>query len=112
MTNPSDEPLTLAFVGYADPAMSERATAYEDAVLPLIEEHGGRLLYRGRRAAGQDAALPLEVHLSWFPNRRAFDAYMTDDRRRDLLDHYGDVFATKHAVEVETISGVLPPMSG
>jgi len=104
VTNAADEPFTLAFVGYADPAMSERATKYEDEVLPLIEEHGGRLLYRGRRAAGQDSALPLEVHLSWFPHRGALDAYMADDRRRDLLDRYGDVFTTKHAVEVDTIS--------
>jgi uncharacterized protein (DUF1330 family) len=107
--NAADEPLTLAFVGYADPVMSERATAYEDEVLPLIEDHGGRVLYRGRRADGQDTALPLEVHLLWFPHRRALDAYLADDRRRDLIDRYGDVFTTKHAVEVDTISTATPP---
>ncbi len=34
---------------------------------------------------------------------------MADDRRRDLLARYGDVFTTKHAVEVETISTATPP---
>ncbi len=109
MTAAADGPFTLAFVGYAGPDTSERATAYEDEVLPLIEDHGGRVLYRGRRADGQDTALPLEVHLLWFPHRRALEAYMADDRRRDLLARYGDVFTTKHAVEVETISTAIPP---
>ena len=105
MTATPDAAFTLAFVGYADPAVSERAVAYEDRVLPLLADHGARLMYRGRRADRDDASLPLEVHLTWFPHRRAFEAYMADDRRRALMDEYGEVFTSKQVAELETIVG-------
>ena len=101
-----DEPITLAFVGHATPALTDRAAAYEDAVLPLLADHGARLLYRGRRKDGQDATLPFEVHVLWFPNRAAFDAYLVDDRRAGLLRRFGEVFTSKQVVEMDAISGV------
>jgi len=100
-----DQPITLAFVGYADPENSAAASAYEDAVLPLLAHYDARVLYRGRRAAGQPAELPLEVHLLWFPHREAFAGYLADPRRRALIEEYGEVFTVKHAVEVDTIAG-------
>ena len=99
-----DAPLTLAFVGYTHPDLSERAVAYEDAVLPLLVEHGAKLLARVRRAPGQDASLPLEIHLIWFPHRRALDAYLGNPRRQTLLESYGDVFRLTQVVEVEQIA--------
>ena len=74
-------------------------------MLPLLADHGARVVYRGRRIAGQDAALPFEVHLLWFPNRPAFDAYLADDRRVALLARFGEVFTAKQVVELETIVG-------
>jgi hypothetical protein len=47
--------------------------------------------------------LPLEVHVLWFPRRSALDAYLDDDRRRGLLERYGDVFARKEAVQVDVV---------
>jgi len=99
------EPITLAFVGHTPPGLADRAAAYEDAVLPLLADHGARLLYRGRRKEGQDATLPFEVHVLWFPNRAAFDAYLVDDRRAELLRRLGEVFRSKQVVEMETIFG-------
>ena len=81
MPSDHEQPFTLAFVGYTTDVLADRAAAFEDAVLPLLADHGARVLYRGRRASGQDAALPFEVHLLWFPNRDAFAAYLADDRR-------------------------------
>jgi uncharacterized protein (DUF1330 family) len=104
-TDADDRPFTLAFIGHADAADAERASAYEDEVLVLLDDHGARLLYRGRRAAGQDAALPLEVHLIWFPHHAAFDAYMSDARRLALKERYGDVFSTTEVVVLETLAG-------
>ena len=104
-TDADDQPFTIAFIGHADPAGAERASAYEDEVLVLLEDHGARLLYRGRRADGQDAALPLEVHLIRFPHRAAFDAYLADDRRLALRARYGEVFSTTQVVELETVTG-------
>jgi uncharacterized damage-inducible protein DinB len=106
MTSDPDSPFTLVFVGYAatEPGLSERASAFEDAVLPLLSDHGAELVYRGRRAAGQDGALPLEVHLIRFPHRRALESYMSDDRRAALLEEFGDVFTAKQVVEMDTVS--------
>ena len=104
MTDP-DAPFTLAFVGHADPEVAERASAYEDRVLPLLADHGARLLYRGRRVAAQDPSLPLEVHLTWFPHRRALAAYMADPRRQALIDEFGEVFTTKQVVELDPYPG-------
>lgn len=105
MTTPTDAPFTLAFVGHSPAAQADRATAYEDAVLPLLADHGARVLYRGRRAPGEDDALPLEVHLIGFPSRAAYAAYLGDPRRAALLREYGDVFTRKEAVVLETLVG-------
>jgi uncharacterized protein (DUF1330 family) len=100
-----DEPFTLAFVGYADAGKADQASAYEDEVLPLLEDHGARVVYRGRRTQPGDDTLPLEVHLLRFPHRAALDAYLADPRRQALLDRYGDVFTTKHSFEIATLAG-------
>lgn len=98
---------TIAFVGYTTADRAARASEYEDAVLPLLADHGARVLYRGRRVAGQDAELPLEIHLLWFPNRAAFDAYLADERRAALLERFGEVFTVKQVVEVERLESAF-----
>jgi uncharacterized protein (DUF1330 family) len=98
-----EQPITLAFVGYANAATAERASRYEDEVLRLLESYGARLLYRGRRTQDQDQALPLEIQLMSFPGRSELDAFHADERRQILLTEYGDVFTLKHAVELETL---------
>ena len=103
----ADESFTLAFVGYADADRADRASAFEDEVLALLADHGARVVYRGRRAAHEDAALPLEVHLLWFPHRAALDAYLADPRRQSLLTEHGEVFTTKHAFEIDDLTA--PP---
>jgi len=102
-TDPA-HPITLAFVGYTTPALAPRAAEYEDEVLPLLAEHGARVVYRGRRAGAQDANVPFEVHLLWFPNRASFESYLADGRRTELLARFGEVFTVKHVVELESIS--------
>jgi uncharacterized protein (DUF1330 family) len=98
-----DEPVTLAFVGHADPTQAAEASAYEDDVLPLLAEHGAQLLFRGRRREGEDADLPLEVHLIRFPSRAAYDAFLGDERRAALLQQHGDVFTSKLVVELDSV---------
>ncbi len=104
MTRDHTDPVTLAFVGHTTPALSDRAAAYEDEVLPLLARHGARIVYRGRRKHGQEATLPFEVHVLWFPNRAAFDAYLADEERAGLLRRFGEVFTSKQVVELDTIS--------
>ena len=49
---------------------------YEDLVLPLLAEHGGRL---ERRLARDDGRV--EVHIVWFPSFGAFEGYRDDPAR-------------------------------
>lgn len=100
-----EEPITIAFVGHAAPERADAASAYEDEVLPLLADHGAQLLYRGRRAEGQDPSLPLEVHLIRFPSRAAYDGYLGDEPRRALLERHGEVFTSKVVVELDTVAG-------
>ena len=104
-----DQPLTLAFVGYATAATSDRATAFEDQVLRLLDSHGATVSYRGRRISDQDESLPLEIQILSFPDRKALEAYLADDRRLRLLSEYGDAFTLKHSVEVQTIEPLSAP---
>jgi hypothetical protein len=97
----TETPFTLAFLGYGPDAGRQAAHAYEDAVLSLLPDHGARVVYRGCRAAGEDEALPLEVHLLWFPGRAALAAYLADDRRAAARAEFGEVFARTDVVTVE-----------
>jgi hypothetical protein len=49
------------------------------------------------------------VHVIWFPHRGAFASYLADDRRRALVERYGEPFTSEHVVEVETIRELAPP---
>lgn len=40
------------------------------------------------------------MHVRWFPDERAFQSYLDDSRRSALLAQFGEVFGTKHAVEL------------
>jgi len=100
---PVGSTVTIAFVGHAPVDRAAAASAYEDAVLPVLADHGAELLYRGRRADGQDASLPLEVHLIRFPDRSAYDGFLSDPRRQGLLDQHGEVFTSKVVVELDTV---------
>jgi uncharacterized protein (DUF1330 family) len=104
-----DEAFTIAFIGHADAASTGAAVAYEDAVLPLLGDHGAKLLYRGQRRADQSESLPVEVHLIWFPSRAAFDGYLADPRRAALLEAHGETFSSKVVVELDPIVGPVAP---
>jgi len=95
--------VTIAFIGHADPAQVDAASAYEDAVLPLLADHRAELLYRGRRAGDQAESLPAEVHLIRFPDRDAYAAFLADDRRHALLHEHGEVFTSKVVVELDPV---------
>lgn len=72
------QPLTVTYLMLA--RLPERGLAsfeaYEDAVLPLLAEHGGRLERRLRTLDDR-----VEVHLLSFPDEAALAAYRADPRR-------------------------------
>lgn len=75
-------PVTLCVLLWARPGRERDLIAYEDDVLELLADHGGRLLERVRtRAAHRSDDVPLEVQLIEFVDDDALDRYLADDRR-------------------------------
>jgi uncharacterized protein (DUF1330 family) len=68
---------------WARPGMEAALTAYEDKVLRLVAEHGGRVLERGTVLPGSqhDGEPPAEVQFLEMPSEASLDAYVNDPRR-------------------------------
>lgn len=69
-------PLTLTLIARVPEDGVEAFCAYEDAVLPLLERHGGVLERRLRTGDGR-----VEVHLVSFRDAAAFEAFRADPIR-------------------------------
>lgn len=80
--------VTLCVLLWAVDGREADLIAYEDQVLQLLPDHGGRVLQRVRTSgtANGTADDPLEVHVLEFPSDDALDAYMNDPRRTALSD--------------------------
>ncbi|MFC7546972.1 hypothetical protein [Plantactinospora sp. GCM10030261] len=72
----------LCVLLWARPGAAEALIAYEDKVLALLGEHGGRVVRRAR-TGGTDGA-PTEVQLIEFASRAGYDAFLADERRTAL----------------------------
>ncbi len=71
---------------------------YEERVLPLLAEYGGRLERRLRSADGT-----AEVHVVAFPSWREFAAYIEDPRRAEHAPLLARSRATVEVLEVEDV---------
>lgn len=95
------QPLTLCILLWAHPGAEEALTAYEDQVLALLPDHGGRVIQRARsKGAG---GYPLEVHILEFPSPRALDDYVADSRRQALAGDRDRAIAKTEVIEVDLI---------
>jgi uncharacterized protein (DUF1330 family) len=81
---PDDTSLVNCCLLWARPGMEAALSAYEDKVLRLIVEHGGRVLHRGTVLPGAQhdgGEPPTEVQILEMPSDAALDAYVSDPRR-------------------------------
>jgi hypothetical protein len=76
MSNENENALTFVLIARILPDGVEAFRAYEDQVLPLLAEHGGRLQRRLRDETGT-----LEVHIVSYPSDAACQSYRSDPRR-------------------------------
>jgi uncharacterized protein (DUF1330 family) len=76
-------PVSLCVLLWANRGQESALTAYEDKVLGLLADHGGRVLQRGSVADGGDGQ-PAEVQFLEFSSEAALAAYMSDTRRLAL----------------------------
>ena len=85
----ADGPIVLCVLLWPRDGEGDALIAYEDAVLPLVAEHGGRVVQRVRARETEDAApgddAPLEIQILEFPSPAALDAYMANPRRAALI---------------------------
>jgi uncharacterized protein (DUF1330 family) len=95
------EPLTLCVLLWAHPGAEKSLTAYEDQVLALVPDHGGRVIQRARSSGA--GGYPLEIHLLEFPSPQALDAYVADGRRQALAGDRDRAIARTEVIEVDLI---------
>ena len=79
-----ENPVSRCVLLWAKQGKESALTAYEDQVLGLLAEHGGRVLQRGSVMADGDGGQPAEVQFLEFPGEAALSAYMNDSRRLAL----------------------------
>ena len=71
-----DDALTFVLIARIPPEGVEAFRAYEDQVLPVLSEHGGRLQRRLRNELGT-----VELHILSYPSDAAHQKYRGDPRR-------------------------------
>jgi uncharacterized protein (DUF1330 family) len=79
---------------------------FEAAVLPLLDRHNGRLLYRVRPNPADvietAVGLPYEVHLVSFESRSDFESYANDPERQQYLSLKNE--SVENAMLIEGVS--------
>ena len=99
--------LTLCILLWARPGTEDGLIAYEDRVLGIVPEHGGRVLQRARGSG--TAGQPLEIQLLEFPSAQALDAFMTDDRRQSLAGQRDKAISKTEVIEVQLVQAAPGP---
>ena len=94
-------PRTLCVLLWAQPGAEAALAAYEDTVLRLVPEHGGRVVQRAR-GSGADGQ-PAEIQFLEFPAAAALDAYMSDPRRTALAADRDRAVARTEVIDVELV---------
>ncbi|MEU4219102.1 hypothetical protein [Actinoplanes sp. NPDC026623] len=90
----ADAMLLVAIVEMA-PGNAESGRRYEDAVLALLERHGGSV---ERRLRSGDSGT--EVHVIRFRSRAGYDSFMVDPDRLAHRANLGDAAPTTRVIEV------------
>lgn len=93
----AEELLLVAMVDMA-PGHLTVGQRYEDAVLALLDRHGGRI---ERRLRTEDSAA--EVHVIRFRSRSGYESFMVDPDRLALRDQLGDGVPTTRVLEVRDV---------
>lgn len=89
----------LCVLLWARPGATEALVAYEDKVLALLGEHGGRLVQRAR-ADGAEGR-PDEIQLIEFASQDGYEGYMADARSTALAGERDAAIARTELYPVE-----------
>src|SRR4051812_18953657 len=100
MPSEPDSPGELVLVAIVEMAPGHVTTGqrYEDAVLRLLDRHGGSV---ERRMRSTDS--PTEVHVIRFRSRAGYESFMADPDRLAHRDAIGDAAPTTQVLEVRDL---------
>ena len=98
-------PVVICVLLWCKPGMEAALSSYEDKVLQLVAEHGGRVLERGTVLVSSqyDGEPPAEVQFLEMPSEPSLSAYLNDTRRlamageRDAAIARTDVFRIRRS---------------
>jgi uncharacterized protein (DUF1330 family) len=76
--------VTLCVLLWAHEGREAAVGDYEDRVLTLLADHGGRVIQRARTTGGDGDGEPAEVQILRFPSQGALESFMGDSRRTAL----------------------------
>jgi uncharacterized protein (DUF1330 family) len=101
----SENPVSLCVLLWAKPGKESALSSYEDRVLKLLADHGGRVLQRGSVLAdSRDSGygeLPTEVQFLEFPSEETLDAYLNDPRRLTLAAERDMAIARTDVLQIQ-----------
>ncbi len=95
-------PIKLCVLLWPNPGQANALITYEDRVLGLLAEHGGRVLQRARTDGEGEA--PLEIQMLEFPSRAELEAYLADERRGALRADRDRAIGRTDAFEIEILA--------
>ena len=100
-------PVVYCVLLWARPGMEAALSAYEDKVLRLVGEHGGRVLERGTVLPGSQygGEPPAEVQVLEMPSEASLDAYVNDPRRLALAGERDTAIARTDVFRIQRVSG-------
>jgi uncharacterized protein (DUF1330 family) len=105
-----ETPVVNCVLLWARPGMEAALGAYEDKVLRLVAEHGGRVLQRGTVLPGSqcDDEPPTEVQFLEMPSAASLDAYVHDPRRLAMAAERDAAIARTDLFRIQPASGPEP----
>jgi hypothetical protein len=101
VTSPkNDEPASVLLVAIVEmvPGHAETGHRYEDAVLALLDRHGGSVERRLR-----DGQAGTEVHVIRFRSRTGYESFLVDPERLAHRAAAGDAAPTTRVLEVNEV---------
>jgi uncharacterized protein (DUF1330 family) len=101
-----EEPVVTCVLLWARPGMGAALSAYEDKVLRLVAEHGGRVLERGTVLPDSQHHHdpPTEVQLLEMPSAAGLEAYVNDPRRLAMAAERDTAIARTDLYRIQPVS--------
>ena len=99
---------------WARPGMAAALSAYEDKVLVLIAEHGGRVVERGIVLPDyqHEGEPPTEVQILEMPSEASLTAYVNDPRRLAMSAERDAAIARTDLFRIQPVSHPAPEHQG